>query len=113
MMATGSGVRSCVPPRSASTGSGGGGTSSARGDHASGDGIRVRLRGMGLQKLRLRLALGGAGEDAPLLGFAQGKLAAGAAALHSAVRISFRTSKIHSPASIVHGRARWPRETSR
>src|SRR4029077_19349057 len=46
MMATGSGVRSCVPPRSATTGSSGGGTGVAVGDHARGDGIRVRLRGM-------------------------------------------------------------------
>src|SRR5450631_4645666 len=46
MMATGSGVRSWVPPHSARTGSWGGGTGAACGDHARGDGIKVRLRGM-------------------------------------------------------------------
>src|SRR5579864_7758304 len=45
-IATGRGVRSCVPPRSGTTGSGGGGTGTERGDHSRGEGISVRLRGM-------------------------------------------------------------------
>jgi len=50
MMATGSGVCNCVPPRSASTGSDGGGTGAVFAQaalQASGDGTNVRLRGIG------------------------------------------------------------------
>lgn len=46
-MATGNGVRICVPPRSGITGSIGGATGMGPPDQARGDGIRVRLRGIG------------------------------------------------------------------
>src|ERR1035437_969922 len=57
MMATGRGVRSCVPPRSASTGSGGCGTGVACVCHSSGDGIRVRLRAICISSERTALEL--------------------------------------------------------
>src|SRR5580704_8128366 len=58
MMATGSGVRSCVPPRSGMTGSAGGATGGVLVHavlQASGDGIRVRLRGMSASVRDLQL----------------------------------------------------------
>src|ERR1017187_2791266 len=57
MMATGRGVRSCVPPRSASTGSGGCGTGVACVRHSSGDGVTGRLRAICISGERTALEL--------------------------------------------------------
>src|ERR1700687_2684103 len=112
IMATGKGVRSCVPPRSASTGSGGCGTGLVSVVHCSGDGMSLRLRGM-VAELAELYSLEGSQRAEARIKFCPLDAVLKDRSFTDRFRIFFRTGQRRFQASIARGRVRLRREISR